>query len=113
MLIVYRLALFQWLVDVSKHGGCSTYIRASYASYSFMVIVVVNATYLTLTDPLGIQQQWSQDRWNQTKSNRDHVRRKKCRESRQTKTDKRREPENDIVARKGHKRDTNNRCTNK
>ena len=74
MLIVCRLALFQWLVDVSKHGGCCTYIRASYASYSFMV-VVVNVAYLTLTDPLRVQP-WSQDRRDQTKSNREHVRRK-------------------------------------
>ena len=33
------------------------------------VIVVAVVVYLTLTDPLRMQP-WSQDRWNQTKSNR-------------------------------------------
>ena len=33
--------------------------------------------YLASTHPLRIIQPWSQDRWNQTKSNREHVRRRK------------------------------------
>ena len=53
--------------------------------------------YLTLTDPLRIQL-WSQDRWNQTKSNRDHDWKKNTKhESRQKKTDKK-------VVSKGHRR---------
>ena len=54
------------------------------------VVVVV---FLTLTDPLRIQP-WSQDRRNQTKSNRESEVR---RESRQKRTDKK-------VASKGHRR---------
>ena len=50
--------------------------------------------YLTLTDPLRIQP-WSQDRRNQTKSNRES---EISRESRQKRTDKK-------VASKGHGRD--------
>ena len=51
--------------------------------------------YLTLTDPLRIQP-WSQDRRNQTKSNR--KRSEISRESRQKRMDKK-------VASKGHRRD--------
>ena len=58
---------------------------------SVRVVVVV---YLTLTDPLRIQP-WSQDRRNQTKSNRES---EISRESRQKRTDKRK-------ASKGHRRD--------
>ena len=58
------------------------------------VIVVVVVVYLTLTDPLRIQP-WSQDRRNQTKSNRKS---EISRESRQKRTDKK-------VASKGHRRD--------
>ena len=50
--------------------------------------------FLTLTDPLRIQP-WSQDRWNQTKSNRES---EISMESRQKRTDKE-------VASKGHRRD--------
>ena len=50
--------------------------------------------YLTLTDPLRIQP-WSQDRRNQTKSNRES---EISRESRQKRTDKK-------VASQGHRRD--------
>ena len=50
--------------------------------------------YLTLTDPLRIQP-WSQDRRNQTKSNRKS---EISRESRQKRTDRK-------VASKGHRRD--------
>ena len=50
--------------------------------------------FLTLTDPLRIQP-WSQDRRNQTKSNRET---EISRESRQKRTDKK-------VASKGHRRD--------
>ena len=49
--------------------------------------------FLTLTDPLRIQP-WSQDRRNQTKSNRES---EVGRESRQNRTDKK-------VASKGHRR---------
>ena len=56
----------------------------------FVVVVV----YLTLTDSLRIQP-WSQERRNQTKSNRESEIR---RESRQKITDKK-------VASKGHRRD--------
>ena len=43
--------------------------RAKLRGYVVAVVVV----YLTLTDPPGIQP-WSQDRRNQSKSNREHVR---------------------------------------
>ena len=56
--------------------------------------VVVVVVYLILTDPLRIQP-WSQDRRNQTKSNRKSA---INRESRQKRTDKK-------VASKGHRRD--------
>ena len=56
--------------------------------YSRVVVVVV---FLTLTDPLRIQP-WSQDRRNQTKSNRES---EISRESRHKRTDKK-------VASKGH-----------
>ena len=46
---------------------------------SWLLFVV----YLTSTDLLRTQA-WLQDRRNQTNSNREHVRRKKSRESRQT-----------------------------
>ena len=58
----------------------------------FCVVVVV--VYLTLTDPLRIQP-WSQDRRNQTKSNRES---EISRESREKRTDKK-------VASKRHRRD--------
>ena len=58
---------------------------------SSSVVVVV---FLTLTDPLRIQP-WSQDRRNQTKSNRES---EVSRESQQKRTDKK-------VASKGHRRD--------
>ena len=61
---------------------------------SHYVVVVVVVVYLTLTDPLRIQP-WSQDRWNQTKSNRKS---EISRESRQKRTGKK-------VASKGHRRD--------
>ena len=57
-------------------------------------VVVVVVVFLTLTDPLRIQP-WSQDRRNQTKSNRES---EISRESRQKRTDKK-------VASKGHRRD--------
>ena len=57
-------------------------------------VVVDDDVYLTLTDPLRIQP-WSQDRRNQTKSNRKS---EISRESRQKRTDKK-------VASKGHRRD--------
>ena len=47
-------------------------------------ILLFAVVYLTLTDPLRIQP-WSHERWNQTKSNQEHVRRKKIKEiSKQT-----------------------------
>ena len=58
------------------------------------VVVVVVCCFLTLTDPLRIQP-WSQDRRNQTKSNRES---EISMESRQRRTDKE-------VASKGHRRD--------
>ena len=62
-----------------------------------ILVVVVVVVYLTLlTDPLRIQP-WSQDRRNQTKSNRKS---EISRESRQKRTDKN-------VASKGHRRDKN------
>ena len=60
--------------------------------YCNSVVVVVVVVFLTLTDPLRIQP-WSQDRRNQTKSNRES---EISRESRHT--DKK-------VASKGHRRD--------
>ena len=60
--------------------GLDGNIRCRDKSLREMFVVV----YLTLTDPLRIQL-WSQDRRNQTKSNREQFRRKKSRESRQKK----------------------------
>ena len=57
-------------------------------------VVVVVVVFLTLTDPLRIQP-WSQDRRNQTKSNRES---EVSRESKQKRTDKE-------VDSKGHRRD--------
>ena len=59
-----------------------------------VVVVVFVVVFLTLTDPLRIQP-WSQDRRNQTKSNRES---EVSRESRQKRTDKK-------VASKSHRRD--------
>ena len=61
-------------------------------------VVVVVVVYLTLTGPLRIQP-WSQDRRNQTKSNRES---EISRESRQKRTDKK-------LTSKGHRR---NKITN-
>ena len=58
------------------------------------VVFVVVVVFLTLTDPLRIQP-WSQDRRNQTKSNRES---EISRESRQKRTDEK-------VVSKGHRRD--------
>ena len=63
-----------------------------YVSMYLCVVVVV--VFLTLTDPLRIQP-WSQDRRNQTKSNRES---QISMESRPKRTDKK-------VANKGHRRD--------
>ena len=63
------------------------------ASHEIGVVVVV-VVFLTLTDPLRIQL-WSQDRRNQTKSNRES---EISMESRQKRTDKE-------VASKEHRRD--------
>ena len=63
-------------------------------SLSLSVAVVVVVVFLTLTDPLRIQPR-SQDRRNQTKSNRES---EITRESRHKRTDKK-------VASKGHRRD--------
>ena len=60
------------------------------------VMLLLFVVFLTLTDPLRIQP-WSQDRRNQTKSNRES---EISRESRQKRTDKK-------VASKGHRRDKN------
>ena len=60
----------------------------------YQSVIVVACFFLTLTDPLRIQP-WSQDRRNQTKSNRES---EISRESRQKRTDKK-------VASKGHRRD--------
>ena len=57
-------------------------------------LLLLFVVYLTLTDPLRIQP-WSQDRQNQTKSNRKS---EVSRESKQKRTDKN-------VASKGHRRD--------
>ena len=69
---------------------CYCAVLCCVALYCFVVFVVL----LTLTDPLRIQP-WSQDRRNQTKSNRES---EVSRESRQKRTDKK-------VASKGHRRD--------
>ena len=58
------------------------------------MLLLLFVVFLTLTDPLRIQP-WSQDRQNQTKSNRES---EVSRESRQKRTDKK-------VASKGHRRD--------
>ena len=59
-----------------------------------MLLLLLFDVFLTLTDSLQIQP-WSQDRRNQTKSNRES---EVSRESRQNRTDKK-------VASKGHRRD--------
>ena len=64
---------------------------AAFVVYDVLLLFVV---FLTLTDPLRIQP-WSQDRRNQTKSNRES---EISRESKQKRTDKK-------VASKGHRRD--------
>ena len=61
---------------------------------TFLVVVVVVVVFLILSDALRIQP-WSQDRRNQSKSNRES---EISRESRQKRTDKK-------VASKGHHRD--------
>ena len=66
----------------------------SAGSNELLKLFVVVVVYLTLTDPLRIQP-WSQDKRNQTKSNRKS---EISRESRQKRTDKK-------VASKGHRRD--------
>ena len=60
----------------------------------FCVLLLLFVVFLTLTNPLRIQP-WSQDRRNQTKSNRES---EISMESRQKRTDKK-------VASKGHRRD--------
>ena len=59
-----------------------------------ILLLLLFCCFLTLTDPLRIQP-WSQDRRDQTKSNRES---EISMESRQTRTDKE-------VASKGHRRD--------
>ena len=58
-------------------------------------VVVVVVVYLTLTDPLRTQS-WSQYRLDQTKSNREYVRRKAGKTDRRERT--RKKPAKDIVA---------------
>ena len=65
-----------------------------YVCMYVVVVVVAVVVFLTLTDPLRIQP-WSQDRRNQTKSNRES---EISMESRQKRRDKK-------VASKGHRRD--------
>ena len=62
--------------------------------YGMQLLLLLFVVFLTLTDPLRIQP-WSQDRRNQTKSNREL---EISRESRHKRTDKK-------VASKGHRRD--------
>ena len=49
-------------------------VSSNHTRIGAKVNIVVVVVYLTLTDPLRIQP-WSQDRRNQTKSNRKYVRR--------------------------------------
>ena len=89
-------------VDDCKHetlvdGGVGEHARSrprvTPAGHLWGIVVVV-VVFLTLTDPLRIQP-WSQDRRNQTKSNRES---EISRESRHKRTDKK-------EASKGHRRD--------
>ena len=68
--------------------------RVSSKLFTGMLFKIVVVVYLTLTDPLRIQP-WSQDRRNQTKSNRKS---EISRESKHKRTDKK-------VASKEHRRD--------
>ena len=86
-----------YVLQRSRQGGCFySFLPASNLDrvvpiYQPAGVVVV---HLTLTDPLRIQP-WSQDRRNQTKSNRES---EISRESRHKRMDKK-------VASKGHRRD--------
>ena len=79
---------------VSRDGFGKHIPRRLLISILKLNLVVVVVVYFTLTDSLRIQL-WSQDRLNQTKSNR---RTDISRESRQKRTDKK-------VASEGHRRD--------
>ena len=70
--------------DKVKSAGGVFLPVARYGRLQLLVVVVVVVVCLTLTDPLRIQP-WSQDRRNQTKSNRKS---EISRESRQKRTDK-------------------------
>ena len=76
------------------HARLSLSLSLSLSLPLSLSVVVVVVVILTLTDPLRIQP-WSQDRRNQTKSNRES---EISRESRQKRTAKK-------VASKGHRRD--------
>ena len=87
--------------SVKSHWYYSTQLDATEVQRQRSAFVLIHVTpncccccFLTLTDPLQIQP-WSQDRRNQTKSNRES---EITMESRQKRTDKE-------VASKGHRRD--------
>ena len=73
--------IFRLLMGVPDYSSSESYGEKQ-KMIGFVVIIslfhrgvsVNNTQYLTLTDPLRIQP-WSQDRRNQTKSNRENVRR--------------------------------------
>ena len=91
---------------VLRAGNLEQGEGTSWMIYSLDRTQRVVVVYLTFTDPLRIQP-WSQDRRNQTKSKREHVRRKTGKKA--GKADiierTRKQPANDIVARKEHRRD--------
>ena len=77
-------------MDAAAELGRNTVSKHQIQPELLMLFVI----FLTLTDPLRIQP-WSQDRRNQTKSNRES---EISRQSRHKRTDKK-------VANKGHRRD--------
>ena len=72
------------LVELPYRGGQSRLVRGMFVFVPVPRLVIVVVVYLTFTDPLRIQP-WSQDRRNQTKSNRES---EISRESIQKRTDK-------------------------
>ena len=72
----YDVGMFKALANTVPHGGSRKWYPRNWPfplRISFLFFVPSCCCFLTLTDPLRIQP-WSQDRRNQTKSNRESVR---------------------------------------
>ena len=86
---------YAWIVSKQLFSRRTvTPLKNAFSLEQMLTLFVVVVVYLTFTDPLRIQP-WSQDRRDQTKSNRKS---EISRESRQKRTDKK-------VAGRGHRRD--------